>query len=188
MPQVRSCLLPPQRYARRAALVGIVAVAAGWGVMPVSASDLAPQVYRLAGTEIRATSSSGTFTGEGLRSPGNALVWKATVRHTALNRNPATPAQITGGTVALRLWSKRSLSVISGDVTEGTVTFNKMRSSTAACAKEVYDVSGILGNVRSGGLVGHGAIQVALTHHRRMIWGHCITYGATLSGNLSLSF
>jgi hypothetical protein len=66
--------------------------------------------------------------------------------------------------------------------------FNKTHSSTAACATEVYDVSGILGNVRSGGLVGHGAIQVALTHHRRMIWGHCITYGATLSGNLSLSF
>jgi hypothetical protein len=186
MPQVRSCLLPLQRYARRAALVAIVAVAAGWGVMPVSASDPAPQVYRLAGTEIRATSSSGTFAGEGLRSPGNALVWKATVRHTALNRNPATPAQITGGTVALRLFAQSEACPSSAEtVTEG---FNKTHSSTAACATEVYDVSGILGNVRTGGLVGHGAIQVALTHHRRMIWGHCITYGATLSGNLSLSF
>jgi len=35
---------------------------------------------------------------------------------------------------------------------------------------------------------GSGAFTATLTHYRHSILGHCITYAASVSGTLSLSF
>jgi hypothetical protein len=77
---------------------------------------------------------------------------------------------------------------VSGAFTGGTVVYLKERSSVSACGTQVFQVSGTLAELKRDALSGNGTLQVYLTHQRRMIWGRCVIYAATVKGSLRLSF
>ena len=140
--------------------------------------------YPLAGLEIRATSVLGTFVGgAGDSSPGGML-WKAVVRHTPLTRTAASPALIIGGGVQLQLWSQEGLSQTSRIFSGGTITYAADRSSGSACGQQVFHVSATLATTNASD--DSGLLEAYLTHHRRSVFGHCITYAATVRGSLKI--
>ncbi len=51
-----------------------------------------------------------------------------------------------------------------------------------------YAVHGVLDDVGSGAARrGTGTLNATLTHYRTKIFGHCVTYSASISGSLSLA-
>ncbi len=77
------------------------------------------------------------------------------------------------------------LGLVEGTFTGGTVTRTNPGSN---CTNQVYDVEATLGNVGVGGGSGNGSFSGTLTHLRREIFGHCVTYSATITGALALTF
>jgi hypothetical protein len=159
----------------------ISAIAAGLAavtllVTALAAAALSP-AYNVVGVETAATATQGTFVGTGRGSGGDALLWKAVVDHTALSTDPATPASITGGTLDALSVGGGELTPLNGTFTNGTITFDPARSSTAACGNQVYDVEGSLALN-----AGTGAFSVFLTHHRVRVLGRCVTFAASVVG------
>ena len=57
-----------------------------------------------------------------------------------------------------------------------------------ALASQRYAVNGVLGDVGSASVRrGTGTFAATLTHYRTTIFGHCVTYAASISGSLSLA-
>jgi hypothetical protein len=171
----------------RALFVILVALAAAGAALPAAASGF-PERYALAGAETHATGGSGEFVGGALRARDDPMFWKAVVRHRSLSRDPARAAQITGGTLTLRFGSDGGVASTRGTFTGGTVTYDAARSAASACGRQVFQVDATVANLRRDGLSATGTLEVYLTHHRRTIFGRCITYAATVNGSLSLSF
>ena len=144
-------------------------------VTAVAAAAISPS-YNVFGIETAATATQGTFVGTGLGTGGDGLIWRAVVDHTALSTNPATPAAITGGTLAAVSFGDVR-TPFNGTFTGGTVTYDPARSSSAACGNQVYDVDGTLALG-----VGTGAFSVYLTHYRAQLFGRCITLAASVAG------
>jgi hypothetical protein len=145
-------------------------------VTAVAAAAISPS-YNVVGVETAFTPMQGTFVGTGLGSGGDGLIWKAVVDHTALSTDPATPASITGGTLAALSFEAGERVPFGGTFTGGTITYDPARSSPAACGNQVYDVDGTLALD-----VGTGAFSVFLTHHRVRLFGRCITFAASVVG------
>ena len=75
---------------------------------------------------------------------------------------------------------------MTGTFTGGTVQVTNVGVN---CSNQTFDVTGILGNVgRWYAGNGTGTFSVILTHYRHRLLGSCVTYGASVSGTLSLSF
>jgi hypothetical protein len=113
------------------------------------------------------------------------MLWKAVVRHTPLTRTTHSPALITGGGVTLQLWSREGLSQKSRIVSGGTITYAVERSSGSACGEQVFRVSATLATTNVD--ADRGLLEAYLTHHRRSVFGRCITYAATVRGSLRLA-
>lgn len=61
-------------------------------------------------------------------------------------------------------------------------------SGFTGCVNQRYAVNGVLRDVGFGSVRrGTGTLAATLTHYRTKIFGHCVTYAATVSGSLSLA-
>ncbi len=161
------------RYLQGAAILALLVAAM---FLPTGEAH-ASTIYKdsVQGVEIYATSTEGVFSGTASGDlPGP---WYADVHHTPLNPNGI----ITGGYTDVATY----LGLVEGTFTGGTVTRTNPGSN---CTNQVYDVEATLGNVGVGGGSGNGSFSGTLTHLRREIFGHCVTYSATITGALALTF
>jgi hypothetical protein len=159
-------------------MVPIVAAAALF-ISPAAAVAATTSSDSVSGLEYAATSTQGRFVG--IASGALPGAWSVTVDHTPLG----TSATITDGTFHLATHLDGTLTAVTGDFTGGTVT---QLSGFTGCVNQRYAVNGVLGDVGSGSVrSGIGTFVATLTHHRTTIFGHCVTYSASVSGSLSLA-
>jgi hypothetical protein len=157
----------------------VLAAAAALFISPASA--IAPATYSdsISGYEYAATPTQGRFAGIASGAlPGG---WSVTVDHTPLG----TSATITGAGFHLATHLHGTFTVVTGDLTGGTV---RQLSGFTGCVNQRYAVHGVLGDVGFGSAGrGTGTVVATLTHYRTKILGHCLTYSASISGSLSLA-
>jgi hypothetical protein len=165
---------------------GFVVAALAALVLCMPAGALATQAYNdtISGYEYYATSIDGKFAGSASGAlPGE---WNADVRHTPLCVSCTPTATINGGSFFLVAILNSIPTLVTGKFTGGTV---QVTDVGANCTNQTFAVDGILGNVGpwyTGG--GSGTFSATLTHYRYRIFGSCITYGASVTGTLSLGF
>ena len=152
-----------------------IAVGAALTVFTAPASAQSEVTYSLAGVEIAATSTQGTFVGVAI-SPDDFGKWGAVVLHGPLNDT----ALITGGSFA-----------IDGQVRnlEGLISDGEIVRLTGSCRKETFDVTGHVilfeGGIPTGDF---GDFEVTLTHYgRRVRGGACVTIFATVEGLITFT-
>jgi hypothetical protein len=133
------------------------------------------------GAEYYATSTEGRFAGTASGAlPG---AWEAVVDHTPLSPN----ATVTGGSVALTTAVNYVPTYVYGQVTGGSVT--RENPGATGCVDQYYAVDLVISNVTANGSgSGYGSFAGTLVHHRHSVYGYCLTYSATISGSLSLTF
>ena len=146
---------------------------------------LASQTYSdtSSGSEYYFTSTDGRFTGTASGSlPG---AWNANVEHTKLCLSCTPTATITGGSFQLATSLHGSPALVTGSFTGGTV---QVINEGANCTNQTFAVRGLLGSVGPYGGTGTGTFNETLTHHRTSIFGNCVTYAATVTGTINLTF
>jgi len=138
---------------------------------------------KLTGVEIGATSTHGTFLGNGHAGTGAKVAWTASVRHTPIKRGSA---EITGGTFAMgTLKGTHSANAFAGKFVGGTV---RLTDSSPGCGDQHFAVRGRLANVVTPSAKGgSGTMSIRLTHYRRSVLGRCVTYGASVVGTVSIA-
>jgi hypothetical protein len=148
-------------------------------ISPAAAIGATTSSDSVIGLEYAATSTQGRFVG--IASGALPGAWSLTVDHTPLR----TSAAITGGDFHLATRLDGTLTAVTGDFTRGTV---RQLSGFTGCASQRYAVNGVLGDVGPGSAGrGTGTFAATLTHYRTTIFGHCVTYSASVSGSLSLA-
>jgi hypothetical protein len=166
----------------RAMLAVVPAALALWA----PASVLATQTYSdtTRGYEYYASSTEGKFAGTASGAlPGD---WNADVQHTPLCLSCTPTATITGGSFSLATILNSIPTLVTGKFTGGTV---QVTNVGANCTNQTFAVNGVLGSVGpwySGS--GSGTFSATLTHYRYRIFAGCITYGASVTGTISLNF
>ena len=159
-------------------MVPIVAAAALF-ISPAAAIAATTSPDSVIGREYAATSTQGRVVG--IASGALPGAWSVTVDHTPLS----TSAAITGGDFHLATRQHGTLTAVTGDFTRGTV---RQLSGFTGCAIQRYAVNGVLSDVGPGSAGrGTGTFAATLTHYRTNIFGHCVTYSASVSGSLSLA-
>ena len=163
----------------------LILLAAALALLVAPAIAAAAQTYNdaISGFEYAFTSTDGRFacTGSGAL-PGS---WNADVQHTPLCLSCTPTATITGGSFSLATTHNGLPALVSGAFVGGTV---QVTNVGASCSNQTFAVNGILGDVgwwSSGS--GSGTFTATLTHFRQSILGHCVTYGASVRGTLSLT-
>ena len=157
----------------------ILAAATALFISPASAIAATTYSDSISGYEYAATSAEGHFVG--IASGALPGAWSVTVDHTPLG----TSATINGGAFHLATHLHGTLTAVTGDFTAGTV---RQLSGFTGCASQRYAVHGVLGDMGFGSArSGTGTFVATLTHHRTKIFGHCVTYSASVSGSLSLA-
>jgi hypothetical protein len=170
----------PEMQIRRTLPVLVLVVLA----VCVPGQAVAAQTYddSISGFEYFATSTDGRFAGSAAGTlPG---AWSADIHHTALCLSCSPTATITSGSFSLATLSTNTL--VKGTFTRGTV---QVLNAGPNCTNQTFSVDGILGNVGrwfSGD--GNGTFSATLTHYRGRVLGSCITYGASVTGTLSVTF
>jgi hypothetical protein len=134
--------------------------------------------------EVGATPTEGRFVGEATgRLPG---LWYITVDHRPLSGT--RPALITGGSVYLLTLLGGKKTVITGSFTSGSVV---QASGFRGCTDQSFTVIGSLATVGvrgPGQRIGIGTFRATLTHHQTTILGRCVTYSASVTGGVKLTF
>ena len=159
---------------------------AALALLVAAPAAVAAQTYSdtISGYEYAFTSTEGRFAGSASGSlPG---AWNADVHHTPLCRTCTPTATITGGSFSLATTRNGLTALVWGSFVGGTV---QLMNRGANCTNETFAVNGILGRVgwwTSGS--GSGTFSATLTHYRRLVFGRCVTYGASVRGTLSLTF
>jgi hypothetical protein len=136
-------------------------------------SALAARTYtdQVRGIEYSATATVGKFAGTATGAlPGT---WRASVVRAPITAAPT--AAISGG--SFQLYSHRT---ITGRFVDGAI---KRLNTPTTCANERFDVRGNLALDRGG----TGQFTVVLTHLRTTVGTRCVTYGATVTGKLTLA-
>jgi hypothetical protein len=135
--------------------------------------------FRISGTEVSATSTTGRFVGA---ASGSALgTWYAEVNHDPLGGGVGARVAIrSGGSFGMALAQADPAYVVSGQFSGGTITVDNPGRN---CTNQVYTVNGYLRNVS---VTGTGHVAATLTHHRRSVLGRCLLYAATVSGTVTL--
>ena len=153
-------------------VLGTVLVVVAAMLVGASTAQAASTVSaRVQGFEYAATATEGRFGGASLAPlPG---AWTATVVHEPLRPGRAVP--ITDG--RFRLYGRHGS--VDGGFVGGSVT---PRRSSVSCGNERFDVAGTLA-LRDGG---RGSVRVVLTHLRTPTRSGCRTYGATVSGTVTV--
>lgn len=165
----------------RSVLASLGATAMALAV-PAAASASTTYTDTASGYEYYATSTEGRFAGSATGPlPG---YWNAVVDHTPLSPN----ATVTGGSVDLATTVNGSPAVVEGTVTPGG-TVTRLNPGATGCVDQYYAVDLSLGSVgvNSPGS-GTGGFGGTLIHHRDSVFGYCVTYSATISGTLTLTF
>jgi hypothetical protein len=145
-----------------------------------AASAQATSTDSIAGNEVAFTSTQGTFAG--VASGDLPGTWRAVIDHTVLSPD----ATITGGSFSLwTLVGGGPVSISGTFAPGGSVT--RVAAGTH-CRNQRYAIHDGLTNVGVGGGSGSGTVDATLTHYRIRIFGHCITYDATVSGTVVLAF
>ncbi len=156
----------------------ILAAATALFISPASAIAATTYSDSISGYEYAATSIQGHFVG--IASGALPGVWSVTVDHTPLG----TSATITGADFHLAT-HLHGLTGVTGDFTGGTVT---QLSGFTGCVNQRYAVNGAVGDLGFGSArSGTGTFVATLTHYRTKVFGHCVTYSASVSGSLSLA-
>jgi hypothetical protein len=166
---------------RTITLIGMAVLALA---MPAGASAAQTYSDTISGHEYYATSTDGKFAGTASGAlPGD---WNADVQHTKLCLSCTPTATITGGTVSIATALAGLPTLVTGSFTGGTV---QVINKGANCTNQTFSVNGILGSVgpwyRGDG---SGTFAAILTHYRTSILGSCVTYGASVTGAISLTF
>jgi hypothetical protein len=166
--------------ARFFALAGLCASLALLGAgQSTAATRSISTAYAVAGIETSIpTNNTSTFGGSALGSSGDAAVWKASVVHQPLSACPfgsGSSCAITGGSFALR---SSTGSQLTGTFTGGTVT---PVSQQTPCGRQTFDIAGTLATTS-----GPATFAGRLTHYRKLLFGTCITYFATITGSFRL--
>src|SRR5919198_3008395 len=162
----------------------VVALAALVALSPSAAPAATTYSDSITGTEYFFTSTEGRFAGEAYGDlPG---YWNTVVDHSPLSIGSTPTATITGGSFQLATTLSSVYTVVTGNVTGGTINVTNTGTN---CTDQIFDVEGTLGDVgpRFTG-TGRGRFSAELTHHRARIFGRCVIYAATVEGTLSLSF
>jgi hypothetical protein len=152
------------------------AVALAVLALPGTAAAAVSSAYSIRGIEIAATSTQGTFVGEGTGAAGDHAGWRATVVHQQLSSScltSSTGCAITGGTFEL---VNDQLDVLRGAFTGGGV---RLLSQEAGCGVQRFRVTGSVLTP-----LGLGSFDVVLTHHRVSFFG-CRTVGADVVGTFT---
>jgi hypothetical protein len=152
---------------------------------PAAATAATTYTDTLSGMEYWATSTQGRFTG---KATGQLTgYWNATVDHTPLSLAATPTATITGGRFALATSIGDIPTLVTGTFVAGGIV--NVIDPGANCTNQTFAVHGPLGNVGpwySG--TGTGTFAVTLTHFRTRVFGSCVTYSASVTGSLSLTF
>jgi hypothetical protein len=158
-------------------LVGAVAALAA----PVALTS-ATYTDTLRGVEVAASSTEGTFAGTASGSlPGT---WTVTVDHTPLTSSGAT---ITGGSFSIETAVNSIPTLVIGTLAYGgTVTVTIPGTGCTTQKFAIYAPLVDVGEWGPGG--GSGLFTGTLTHYRYPLFGHCITYSASIAGGVSLTF
>jgi hypothetical protein len=135
--------------------------------------------FRISGTEVSATSTTGRFVGT---ASGSTLgTWYAEVNHAPLSGGVGTQVAIqSGGSFGMALAQAEPAYVVSGQFSGGTI---RVDNPGYHCTNQVYTVNGDLKNVS---VTGTGHFAATLTHHRRSVLGRCWLYAATVGGTVTL--
>lgn len=163
----------------------ILPLVAALALLVAPATAAAAQTYNdtISGFEYAFTSTEGNFAGTASGAlPGS---WSADVVHTPLCLSCTPTATVTGGSFSLATAHNGLPALVTGAFVGGTV---QVMNVGANCTNQTFAVNGLLGNVgwwSSGS--GRGVFATTLTHFRRSILGHCVTYGASVGGTLSLT-
>ena len=155
----------------------IEAAAAALLISPASAMAATSSSDSISGYEYAATSTQGRFVG--IASGALPGAWSVTVDHTPLG----TSAAITGGDFHLATRLYGTLTAVKGEFTGGTVT---QLSGFTGCVNQRYAVNGVLGDVGFGSWQRNRRLRCHASY-RTKIFGHCVTYSASVSGSLSLA-
>jgi len=160
-----------------AALAAIFSTGAG-------ATGAASYADTISGYEYFATSTDGDFAGTASGAlPG---AWTISVRHARLCLSCTPTATIGGGSVTLVARLGGGPALIRGTFASGTV---QVTNPGAGCTNQTFSVNGVLRGVGpSGRRTGSGTFSATLTHHRKHLLGRCITYAASVTGKLSVTF
>jgi hypothetical protein len=154
----------------------------------------------VSGFEMYATSTEGRFSGTATGQGQNGLwgAWSIVVDHTTLDpcgqASTVPCAWVTGGSFAL--------AVTSPTVEYVTGTFNPQdRLSVPGadgisvlqagwnCTTQEFKITDGLSHVGTGSQPsGSGRFVGYLWHHRHWVFGRCLTYAATVQGNVVLEF
>jgi hypothetical protein len=164
----------------------VLAFAAAALLVPATAVAAGTYSDTVTGVEYFATSTDGKFAGSA--SGSLAGTWNADVQHTALCITCTPTATITGGSFSLVTRLNGWPTVVSGSFS-GVGGYVQVTSPGLGCTNQTFLVHGVLAGVHSlfGGN-GSGSFDVQLTHYRTMLFGSCVTYGATVAGTLGLTF
>lgn len=184
MELARSFFRDPPRLGLRLTALAVLVLGIPPASPAVAASPSPLHRYLLAGVEARATNTVGTFVGGAADPQLEGMLWKAVVRHVPLSRT-GTPALITGGSVTLHVASPTRFWTQSRSFTAGTIAYAPDLSSPSACGRQVLRVNATLAPTTEAD--DSGSLDVYLIHHRRSLFGHCITYAATVRGSLNLT-
>ena len=170
------------RRTRRAAgpllLVAIVGLHAG-APGPARATEF--ESYQLFGYEVFYSPTRAMFAGTSDDGLGGVSAWYSSIDHSVVI---SPSGAITGGWAVLHRPDGVS---IGGWFSEGLVT---LTNEGPGCTLESHEVVGTLSGVtrsdRSGS--GSGVFRATLHHHRAWLFGTCISYSASVSGTMEVSF
>jgi hypothetical protein len=164
-------------------ILALAALAAAL-ILPTSSTAATSYTDTISGYEYYATSTDGKFTGTGNGAlPGS---WNADVQHTALCIGCSTTATITGGNFHLATTLNSLPTLITGSFSGGTV---QVTNPGAGCTNQTFAVNGTLSNAGPWSTgTGSGTFTATLTHYRYSVFGYCVTYGASVTGTLTLNF
>jgi hypothetical protein len=164
-------------------LTGLAATATAVVVGVVAPAALGATTYSdtVKGVEVAASSTQGTFVGTASGAlPGD---WAATIDHTPLSSSGAT---ITGGSFSLTTVLGGYPTLVTGSFTGGTVT---VLAPGYGCRNQKFAIDGSLGDVGPWyGGSGTGGFSGTLTHYRQRVFGSCVTYAASVTGSLVVTF
>jgi hypothetical protein len=156
-----------------------IAASLSLAVVSVPAMALAaPTVvtYAISGFEYAANDTVGSFAGVAVATDDYGT-WQATVVHDAIPTVVGGSAFVDGGNFGLDGKVRDLAGAFAWH--GGAITL----LTTLTCGNQTYWVSGSL-NLTAGGS-GTAAFGAVLTHYRFCLWGHTITYAATVKGTVT---
>ncbi|MEK6191859.1 MAG: hypothetical protein AABM41_05995 [Chloroflexota bacterium] len=144
--------------------------------MPTMALAATDVTYALRGSEIAATEFTGVFVGVAVATDDYGT-WQATIDHDSVPTKKNKSAEVTGGSFAF----DGELRDLAGTFDPGgSIT---LETDVQPCGKQTYRVVGDL--TLTGPTAGTADFEAVVTHHRIFLWGHCITYAATVKGSVT---